>query len=70
MTPQKGHGVIARAQGTARCACPHPDARDCIRWRCKDDMREHLGAPTVCDEDDECECSCHDDARDEPEDDE
>ena len=51
------------------CACPRIDARDCIRWRCKDDMREHLGAPTICDEDDECECACHepdDDHEDEP----
>ncbi len=62
LCPQcNGHGVIARPVGSRACACPRRDARDCIRWRSKDDMREHLGAPTLCSDDDECECSCHDD---------
>lgn len=43
------------------CVCPRVDARDCIQWRSKDDMREHLGDDPICGPDDECECSCHDD---------
>lgn len=68
--PCKGHGVITRPTGSPGCACPRDDARDCIRWRSKDDMREHLGAPALCDEDDECECSCHDSYEDDDSDDE
>lgn len=42
------------------CGCPKNDAKDCLRFRSGDDLRELLDAPTVNDYDnDECVCSCH-----------
>jgi hypothetical protein len=41
------------------CACPRADARDCLRFRVKDDMREVPGDEPVCPDDESCECACH-----------
>ena len=47
------------------CACPRHDARDCLRVRVGDDMREMLDAPTLSWDDEVCECGCHGDDQDE-----
>lgn len=46
------------------CACPKTDARYCLEWRTKDDMRTMLGDESALEDYEVCECSCHDDGGD------
>jgi hypothetical protein len=38
------------------CACVHPDARECLRWR----GSAFIAREEEFDRDDRCECCCHD----------
>lgn len=45
------------------CACPRDNARDCIRFRSRLDLRARLAfcpLELTFHEDDECQCGCHD----------
>jgi hypothetical protein len=51
--------TIGDPRDRIKCACPRIDGRDCVRFRCGDDMREHFGDLPLCDDDEECPCACH-----------
>lgn len=46
------------------CACPKTDARYCLEWQTKDDLRVMTGGDSELGVDEVCECSCHDDGDD------
>lgn len=48
-------------QERIKCACPRLDARDCYRWRHGIDLREMIDGtdPYHDDDDDVCQCGCH-----------
>lgn len=48
-----------------RCACPRLDAKDCIAVRYGKDLAFLLDGDDYEDDDERCECPCHDEREDE-----
>jgi hypothetical protein len=50
-----------RAEDKAKCACPREDARDCYRYRYApmDDIARADFFSIMDQDDDKCECVCH-----------